>query len=354
MSIEKKHFGITKNGEEISEYLLTRNGVTLGILDYGATIHKCLVPCGDELRDVIGGYDTLKEYEENDGYQGALIGRIGNRINKGRFTLDGTEYTLFQNDNENSLHGGKKGFDKYLWEAKAESEADRDVLTLSILSPDMDEGYPGNLKVKVIYTLHDDASFSLRYLAETDRKTVVNLTNHSYFNLTGFREACVLSHKLRLNCSHFTPVDANLIPTGEIASVSGTAFDFREEKTLGRDIEKQEEQLILGGGYDHNYVIDRTHPVRYQDKTLWEAATLTAPDDTLSLTVSTDQPGVQVYSGNFLHDDICFKNGVPAKRRSAMCLETQHFPDSPNQKGFPSVELNPGEVYDTVTLFSFR
>lgn len=354
MSIVKTLFGHTNNQEEVYEYALCRNGVTLGILNYGATIHRLLVPCGNALRDVVGGYDTVAEYEANDGYQGALIGRVGNRICRGKFTLDEKEYTIVCNNNENTLHGGNKGFDKYLWQVSEESTDTYDRLTLEILSPHMDEGYPGNLKVKVSYTLHDNASFSLRYRAETDRKTVVNLTNHSYFNLMGFDGKDVLEHKLTLKCSHFTPVDATLIPTGEIAPVADTPFDFRQTKTLGRDIGADHEQLVLGGGYDHNFIIDRVLPCSYQQKILWEFATLSAPDDSLSLTVATDQPGVQVYSGNFLHDDINFKGGLPQKYRSAMCLETQHFPDSPNHPNFPSVELVPGQAYDTTTLFTFH
>ncbi len=353
MSIEKTLFGHTEDQKEVFEYSLCRKGVTLGILNYGATVHKLLIPCGDTLRDVVGGYDTVAEYQRNDGYQGAVIGRIGNRIQGGRFTLEDKEYLLFQNDNENSLHGGKRGFDKYLWEATEESGDGFDRLILEMLSPHMDEGYPGNLKVKVSYTLHDDASFSIRYQASTDRKTVVNLTNHSYFNLNGFDGSDVLTHKLRLQCSRYTPVNAALIPTGQIASVEDTPFDFREKKALGRDIEANHEQLRLGAGYDHNLVIDRVKPLLYQDRTLWEFATLWAPDDSLCMRVATDQPGVHLYSANFLHDDLSFKGGIPQTRRSALCLETQHFPNSPNQENFPSVVLCPGQEYDSTTLFCF-
>ncbi|MBE6591825.1 MAG: galactose mutarotase [Ruminococcaceae bacterium] len=353
MSIEKITFGKTKETDEVLEYLLKRNGVTLGILNYGATIHKCLVETSKGVRDVIGGYDTVKEYEDNDGYQGALIGRVGNRICRGKFSIDGVDYTLAINNGENSLHGGLKGFDKYIWTVTENSEADCDKLIMTITSPHMDQGYPGKLKVTVTYTLNDDKSFSIGYEAESDRKTVLNLTNHSYFNLTGFEELNVLDHKLKLYCSNFTPVDHTLIPTGEIRPVKGTAFDFTEEKTVGRDIEAKDLQLEYAGGYDHNYVIDRTQEVSYRNTTLFKTAALTSPDDVLSLEVATDQPGVQVYCGNFLHDDIVFKGSKPQRRRSAICLETQHYPDTPNHPQFPSAYLDKGERFKTTTLFKF-
>ncbi len=344
MTIVKTAFGITASGEQVTLYTLSNQFLSISVLDYGATVRNLAVAS----LDVVGGYDTLAEYEKNDGYQGAVIGRYANRIADARFNLNGKEYRIFPNDEPNTLHGGKIGFDKKVWKA----ECGEDSVTFSLFSPDGDENYPGNLNVSVTYTLLENG-IALSYRAQSDADTVINLTNHSYFNLTGFKLDTVLTHTLSLNCSHFTPVNSKLIPTGQILPTLNTPFDFKEPKTVGRDIFADDEQLKIAGGYDHNFIIDRTRPKVIIGRTVYEAATLTAPDGKLSMKVFTDQPGVQVYSGNFLHDDICFKSGVRQFRRSAICLETQHFPDSPNQKGFPTAVLRKGDVFETLTAYTF-
>lgn len=348
MSVESRFFDKTADGREVREYTLSSDGIKLSLLDYGATIRRIVVDGPDGPVDVAGGYDRLVDFEKNDGYQGAVIGRYANRIANGRFTLKNKEYQIYQNDGSNSLHGGKRGFDKYVWDA----ETGDDFVRFSTVSPDGDENYPGKLSVSVTYTVIP-RGFYIRYEAETDKTTVINLTNHCYFNLTGFAEQSVLDHTLKLNSSRITPVDSSLIPTGEFMETAGTPFDFSEKKRVGRDIEADHPQLKLGGGYDHNFVIDKTEPVELRGRTLYKAALLGSPDGRLEMSVSTDQPGIQVYTGNFLHDDISFKGGIPQKRRSAICLETQHYPDSPNHPGFPSVTLEPGEKFDSVTLFAF-
>ncbi|MBQ9544927.1 MAG: galactose mutarotase [Clostridia bacterium] len=349
MGIEKTLFDKTAGGEAVSLYTLKNDFLTLGVLDYGATVRSPEINAAGGKRDVVGGYDTLAEYEKNDGYQGAVIGRFANRIAGGKFSLNGREYNIFQNDFPNTLHGGRRGFDKKIWKA----ETGEDSIAFTLFSPDRDENYPGDLSVRVTYTLLEKG-FAIGYEATASADTVLNLTNHSYFNLSGFDGNTVLDHTLKLNCSHFTPIDEKLIPTGKIASVDGTPFDFREEKKIGRDIGADDEQLKLAGGYDHNFIIDRIAPKKFFEKTLYEAARLTSPDGALSMCVFTDQPGVQVYSGNFMHDDIIFKRGVKQIRRSAVCLETQHFPDSPNKPDFPTAVLRAGDKFETLTAFTFK
>lgn len=344
MSVKKQSFSYTAGGEPVCLYTLKNPFITLEVLDYGATV-RSLVIGGT---DVVGGYDTLAEYEKNDGFHGAVIGRFANRIAGGRFTLNGKEYRIFQNDFPNTLHGGKRGFDKRVWKA----EPGDDSITFLLFSSDGEENYPGNLNVSVRYTLLENG-VAIGYTATSDADTVVNLTNHSYFNLTGFKEDTVLDHTLKLNCSHFTPINEKLIPTGAIAPVENTPFDFREPKTIGRDVGADDEQLKLAGGFDHNFIIDRIAPVTILGRTLFEAAKLTSPDGKLSMTVATDQPGMQVYSGNFMHEDINLKRGVKQKKRSAVCLETQHFPDSPNKNTFPTAVLRAGDTFKTMTAYTF-
>jgi len=279
---------------------------------------------------------------------GALVGRYGNRIGHAQFALDGKTYTLAKNNGENSLHGGIKGFNKAVWTAKIIPAKDGQSLELSYLSKDGEEGFPGNLKVSVVYTLTDSNALRITYSAISDKKTVVNLTNHSYFNLAGQGSGDILGHLLIIQADKFTPVDAGLIPTGEFRDVAATPFDFRKELAIGARIDQDEEQLKLGGGYDHNFVLQRSND---PEESL--AARVLEPVSGRVLEVWTTEPGVQFYTGNFLDGKTIGKGGVTYPRRSAFCLETQHFPDSPNQPKFPSVVLNPGERYHTITTYKF-
>jgi aldose 1-epimerase len=292
------------------------------------------------------GYDSLSDYEKGSPYFGALIGRYGNRIADGTFTLDDQTYSLVQNDGKNHLHGGTKGFDKVVWDASSRIENGKAVLQLNYLSKDMEEGYPGNLNTEVTYTLSKANILEVSYRATTDKKTVLNLTQHAYFNLSG--TADILNHELKLNAPHYLPVDEILIPTGEIASVAGTPFDFTSFKAIGRDIKKEDIQLERGLGYDHCWVLDDSN------KGLRSAAILQEVNSGIQLEVFTDQPAIQFYSGNFLDGTNPIKQSDSFYNyRSGLCLETQHFPNSPNQASFPSTELSPGEVYRTKTQFKF-
>jgi aldose 1-epimerase len=273
-----------------------------------------------------------------------VVGRYGNRIAKGRFSLNGTEYKLAQNNGENSLHGGLRGFDKAVWKVK---QAGAHTLELGYLSRDGEEGYPGNLDVTVRYTLNDENELRIDYTATTDKATVLNLTNHSYFNLAGAGNGDILEHQLTLNASRFTPVDKGLIPTGELRSVDGTALDFRKPAAIGARIGSDEEQMRLGGGYDHNFVLDKTGDA------LSLAATVYEPRSGRVLEVFTTEPGIQFYTGNFLDGTIQGKGGHAYPRRSAFCLETQHFPDSPNKPEFPTTTLKPGGRFHSVTAWKF-
>jgi aldose 1-epimerase len=298
------------------------------------------------MADVVLGFDHLDDYLGNDPFFGALVGRYANRIDKARFTLDGVEYKLAKNDGENSLHGGLKGFDKKAWKAREPSK-DHPALELTYLSKDGEEGYPGNLNVKVVYTLTDSNELRIDYTATTDKNTVLNLTNHSYFNLAGQGSGDVLKHVLMINADRFTPIDAALTPTGELRSVAGTPLDFRKPTAIGARIDDDNEQLKFGKGYDHNFVLNH----KGNDLTL--AARVTEPQSGRVLEVLTTQPGVQLYTGNFLDGTIHGKGGKVYGRRSAFCLETQHFPDSPNQPKFPSTELKPGQTYHQTTIYKF-
>ena len=346
----KTSWGKTPDGEEVDLYTLTnKNGVEAAISTYGGAVVSLKVPDRNgKLADAVLGYDSLDGYVNDKSYFGAIIGRYGNRIGHARFTLDGKTYTLAKNNGENSLHGGIKGFNKAVWTAKETPSPDGQALELTYLSKDGEEGFPGNLHVRVIYTLTDSNELKIGYSATTDKKTVVNLTNHSYFNLAGAGSGDILGHILMIEADKFTPVDSGLIPTGELRDVAGTPFDFRKPTAIGARINADDEQIKLGGGYDHNFVLRRNpgDPISL-------AARVMEPKTGRVLEVWTDQPGVQFYTGNFLDGSAKGKGGLAYTKRSAFCLETQHFPDSPNQPKFPSVVLSPGERYHTTTIYKF-
>lgn len=337
------------NGESVQLFTLrNKNGIEVSITNYGGIIVSLKTFDGKGLlADVALGFETLERYLQPHPYFGAIIGRYGNRIGKARFTLDGVTYTLAKNNGENSLHGGNEGFDKKLWKARPEPGEGAQALALEYTSPDGEEGYPGTLRTEVRYTLSDDDSLRIDYRATTDKKTVVNLTNHTYFNLAGQGNGDILNHEIEIRASRFTPVDAGLIPTGELRSVEGTPFDFRKPHRIGERIDAQDEQIRLGGGYDHNFVLDR------EGAGLSLAARVVEPSTGRGLEVWTTEPGMQFYTGNFLDGTITGKAGKVYPRRSGFCLETQHFPDSPNQPAFPSTVLEPGQEYRSATVWKF-
>ena len=343
-------FSTTPDGQTANLYTLTNaNGVEAQITNFGGVIVSLLVPDrNDSLADVVLGFDSLQPYFEDSPYFGALIGRYGNRIAKGKFTLDGQEYTLAQNNMGNHLHGGLRGFDKVLWQAEPQSGDSSNVgLKLRYKSPDGEEGYPGTLDVTVIYTLTNDNELRIDYQATTDAPTVVNLTNHSYFNLTGEGGSSILNHEVMINADRFVPVDSTLIPTGELAEVAGTPMDFRQPTAIGARIDAEHPQLDYGIGYDHCWVLNK------EGDALTLAATVHEPKSGRFLEVRTTEPAVQFYSGNFLDGTLTGKGGAVYEQRTGFCLETEHFPDSPNQPNFPSTELRPGETYRTSTVYKF-
>lgn len=331
----------------IKEYTLkNESGMVVKITNYGATITSIIVPDRDgNMADVALGYNTVEGYINaiDRPYFGAVVGRYGNRIAAGRFSIDGTEYELATNNGENHLHGGNLGFDKVVWDA----EFIEGGVRLSYLAKDGEEGYPGNLKLSVTYTLTDDNEIVMHYEATTDKATVVNVTNHTYFNLAGEGAETINDHILQISASKFTPVDEGLIPTGELKDVDGTPFDFREPKVIGRDLEVDNEQLTFGLGYDHNWVLDRARGG------LELVATLCEPQSGRVLEVYTEEPCIQFYGGNFLDGRLNGKSGKIYKHRSGLCLETQHAPDSPNRPEWPTTTLRPGEQYDTTTIYKF-
>jgi aldose 1-epimerase len=327
--------------------LSNEKGLSMKVTNLGGRVMSLVVPDknGSPV-DVVLGYDSLNQYLGDNSFQGALIGRYGNRIAKGKFTLEGKPYTLAQNNGENSLHGGPGGFHHVIWNCVPfQNEKGEDALQLEYTSPDGEEGFPGILKVKVIYTLTDDNEWIIEYEASTDKPTIVNLTQHAYFNLAGGGE--ILNHQLEIFADRYTPVDAGLIPTGELASVAGTAFDFATPHAIGERINNSEEQLKVGKGYDHNFVLNKPKP-----DTITLAARVTDPTTGIVMEVSTTEPGIQFYSGNFM-DGTMKGKGKTYAFRNGFCLETQHFPDSPNQSAFPSTSLKPGEVYKTRTVYKF-
>lgn len=349
MNIKKEPFGELE-GEKVDIYTLTNaDNIEIKITSYGGIVTSVKVPDKNgKFDDVVLGYNNLQDYIEGNTYFGAIVGRYANRIGDAKFSLDGQEYTLAKNNWKNSLHGGVKGFDKVLWDAEAITVEGSQSLRLSYLSRDGEEGFPGNLNVIVVYTLSNDNSLSIYYTATTDKPTVVNLTNHSYWNLAGEGSGDILNHELMLNASAFTPVDRGSIPTGEFRSVEDTPMDFRKPAAIGERIESDYEQLKFGNGYDHNWVINSNDG---DEPDL--AATVYEPVSGRYMEVYTTEPGVQFYSGNFLNESIIGKSGRGYGIRSGLCLETQHYPDSPNRPEFPSVVLNPGEEYNTDTIYRF-
>lgn len=343
-------FGVTAEGQTANLYTLTNaNGMEAKITNFGGVVVSLMVPDrNDSLADVVLGFDTLEPYFEDSPYFGALVGRYGNRIAKGKFTLNGEEYTLAQNNMGNHLHGGLRGFDKVLWQAETVSGDSSSVgLKLHYQSPDGEEGYPGTLDATVTYMLTNDNELRIDYRATTDAPTVVNLTNHSYFNLTGKGGSSILNHEVMINADRFVPVDSVLIPTGELAEVAGTPMDFRQPTPVGARIDQEYSQLVYGIGYDHCWVLNKAGGA------LTLAATVHEPNSGRLLEVRTTEPAVQFYSGNFLDGTLTGKDGAVYEQRTGLCLETEHFPDSPNQPNFPSTELNPGETYQTTTIYKF-
>ena len=347
VTIEKSPFGTTVEGIDVDKYILSnQQGMEISIINYGGIITSWSAKDKNGIyEDIVLGYNELSEYEKESPYFGAIIGRYGNRIAKGKFSIEGKEYTLAVNNGENHLHGGMKGFDKVVWDAETISTNSSVSLILTYLSKDMEEGYPGNLEVEVIYTLNNEDELSVTYKATTDKTTVINLTQHSYFNLSANFKNTILNHELILNSDSFLPVDNTLIPTGEFRDVTNTPFDFRTSKTIGQQIDEEDPQLKNGFGYDHCWVLNE------QDKGIRFVASAFEPQSRRFLEVFSDEPGIQFYSGNFLDGTLPSKNNGTYEFRSGFCLETQHFPDSPNHKNFPSVILRPEEEYNSQTIF---
>ena len=343
---QRAPFGKMPDGQAVEVFTLRNaNGVELKAIGYGGIITSLKVPDRTgKLDDIVLGFDSLEPYLKDHPFFGAIIGRYGNRIGKGQFTLDGKTYKLATNNGPNHLHGGNKGFDKVLWKVEP---VGANALAFSRVSPDGEEGYPGNLNVRVTYTLTDKNELQVDYLATTDKPTPVNLTQHSYFNLAGQASGEILGHQLMLNADRYTPVDDTLIPTGQLAPVAGTPFDFTKPTAIGARINNDDLQLKNGKGYDHNWVLNR------KGAGLQLAARVVEPKTGRTMEISTTEPGIQFYSGNFLDGTLTGKGGAVYKHRTGFCLETQHFPDSPNQPNFPSTILKPGQEYRSRTVFTF-
>ncbi len=350
VSIKESNFGTTADAEKVKLYILENTGgIRVEIITYGGRITAITTPDKNgNFKNVVLGFDNLEQYVKQNPFFGALVGRYGNRIAKGMFSLNDTEHTLAKNNGENNLHGGLKGFDKVVWKVEGVEESDSTAsLKLSYLSRDMEEGFPGNLATTVTYTLNKDNSLDILYEATTDKTTVVNLTQHSYFNLSGDFSQLILDHEVEIDADKYLAVDGGLIPTGELATVEGSPFDFRKPKLIREGITAEDEQIKLGGGYDHCWVLNNDEAgYRSVAKAYHSGSGRT-------LEVLTDQPGMQFYTGNFLDGTLARPNGGTYAKRSGFCFETQHFPDSPNQPKFPSVTLEPGDKYSTKTTFKF-
>ncbi len=328
--------------------LKNSKGAEVRISNYGAIVQALYMPDRNgNFEDIVLGYDSLDPYIKNNPYFGAIVGRFGNRISKGKYTLDGKSYQLTINNGQNSLHGGKNGFDKKVWDAKEVKSKLGAALKLTYISPDGEEGYPGNLTLSVLYTLTNKNELKIEYYAATDMPTILNPTHHSYFNLSGNPGNTILNNIIKINAGKFTPIDSEFIPTGELRSVVNTPMDFRKPTAIGSRINKDDEQLKNGKGYDHNFVL-----INYNGK-VRKAASLFDPLSGRYMEVYTDQPGLQFYSGNFLNGTIIGKRGITYNYRCGVCLEAQHFPDSPNEIKFPTVVLRPGEEYHQTTIYKF-
>jgi aldose 1-epimerase len=347
-SVSKTPFGATPDGQEVDKYTLkNKQGMQVDVITYGGIITSWTAPDKNgQYANVVLGYDSLAQYIRSNPYFGALIGRYGNRIAKGRFSVDGQTYSLETNDGSNHLHGGVKGFDKVVWTAGEQPTDNGAALKLTYVSRDGEGGYPGTLTSTVVYHLTDDNTLEVSYEAGADKKTIVNLTQHSYFNLSGDFSKNILDHELTIDADQYLPVDATLIPTGELRPVDNTAFDFRQAKSIGKDIEQKDDQLTKGKGYDHCWVLNKQGSFR-------KVSTAYHPTSGRYLEIFTDEPGIQFYCGNFLDGTLPAPGGGAYGHRTGFCLETQHYPDSPNQKSFPSVILAPGEQYATKTTFKF-
>ena len=349
--ITKHHFGTLDGGQEIYSYTMKNaNGMTVRICEFGGAIMEIRVPDRwGRMSDVVGGFDSLRDYVLADGYLGALIGRVGNRIGGGKYTLGGKEYSAYCNNNGvNSLHGGKVGFSHKIWSVKP-VDGDEPKLILTLTSPDGDEGYPGTLNVTVTYALLASNALSIHYEATTDQQTIVNLTNHAYFNLGGYASGKIFDHVMWMDADRYIPTDELLIPTGEIRAVEETPFDFREPKTIGKDFDMDNYDIRIAGGFDHCLCFaggETKEPVLRVE--VYE------PNSGRSMQVYTNQPAIQFYSGNFLSDpEFSLKGGYPQNTQSLFCLETQKMPDAINHQGFDNVVLNPGEKYDYTTIYQF-
>jgi len=347
-NMNRKPFGQTKESEPVELFTLRNStGMEAAIMTYGGIVQALRIPSQSGAPvDVVLGFDDLDGYLKDSPYFGAIVGRYGNRIGNARFALDGVEYKLPANDGPNCLHGGTRAFDKRVWTPKDPTGAGGPALQLTYLSKDGEEGFPGNLTSTVTYTLTDGNELRIEYRATTDKPTVLNLTNHSYFNLAGQGEGDILGHEVTIEADRVTPVDSTLIPTGHLQPVAGTPFDFRQPHPIGERIGADNEQLKFGRGYDHNFVLNHAG-------SLGLAARVRDPKSGRTLEVSTDQPGLQFYTGNFLDGHMHGKGGKVYPRRGAFCMETQHFPDSPNKPQFPSTVLRPGQEYKTTTVFRF-
>lgn len=347
-SLQIENYGNLTDGTLVKLYTLTNaNGMEVGVINYGGIIVSLKVPDKKGVfEDVVLGFDSLQDYIDKNPYFGCLVGRFGNRIAKGKFSLEGIEYSLPINNGENHLHGGIMGFDKVFWNIEVVTET---TLKLSYTSMDGEQGYPGTLTTEVLYELTEANEVKIKYKASTDKQTIVNLTHHSYFNLKGAGSGDILQHHLQMNATGFVEVNENLIPTGQIRAVENTVFDFSSMQKIATRINKKDEQLILAGGFDHTWVVNEE-----DDGELKLAAILAEERSGRLMEVYTTEPGIQFYSGNFLDGTLNGKNKIAYPHRSGLCLETQHFPDAPNQKHFPSVVLNPGEIYESETVYAFK
>ena len=348
-AIERSPYGVLPSGDTVHLFTITNaNGVEMRMMNYGGIVISLKTPDRNGVMgDIVLGFDSLSGYLASSPYFGALVGRYANRIRKGTFTLDSVTYTLPVNNGANSLHGGIKGFDKVVWHAEPKQDTSGVGVVLTYTSRDGEEGYPGTLAVRVTYTLTDRNQFVVDYHATTDKATPVNLTQHTYFNLAGDSSGDIRNHELMLNADAFIPVDTTLIPTGKLEPVAGSPFDFRTPIAIREQINDTNPQLTIAGGIDHTFVINRSAPG------LVHAARLVEPTSGRTLDVHTTEPGIQIYTGNFLDGTVIGKGGHVYRHRDAICLETQHFPDSPNQPAFPSTILRPGEEYTSRTVYTF-